>query len=97
MKLNQNGQSLVEYLIILALVGVSSIAIMKAVGNNISVQFAQISKALGGEVNGNLKASAVSQNMYEKKDLKNFFKGSLNRADSRGQDNADIPQGSAER
>lgn len=75
---NQRGQSLVEYLIIVALVGVSSIAIMKSVGQNINVQYAKIVKALGGEVNGTPKANAVSESTYKKKDLRNFLNGAVN-------------------
>ncbi len=82
LKLNQKGQSLVEYLVIVSLVGVGSIAIMRAVGNNISSQFAQVAKALGGTVEGNAKAETISDNMYKKKDLKNFFQGSSGRKDS---------------
>lgn len=74
---NQRGQSLIEYLIIVALVGVGGIAVMRAVGNNVSVQFAKVAKALGGEVQGDTKASAVTESMYQKKDLKNFLNGSL--------------------
>jgi len=80
--LNQKGQSLVEYLVIVSLVGVGSIAIMRAVGNNVSSQFAQVAKALGGTVEGNAKAETVSESMYKKKDLKNFFQGSTGRKDS---------------
>jgi Flp pilus assembly pilin Flp len=78
---NQKGQSLVEYLVIVSLVGISSIAIMRAVGNNISAQFAQVAKALGGTVEGDAKAEKVSGNMYKKKDLKNFFHGAAARKD----------------
>ncbi len=79
---NQKGQSLVEYLVIVALVGVSSIAVMRAVGQNVAVQFAKVAKALGGEVSGSPKAAAVSESMYGKKDLRNFLKGSLNNKSS---------------
>jgi Flp pilus assembly pilin Flp len=79
---NQRGQSLVEYLVIVSLVGISSIAIMRAVGNNVSSQFAQVAKALGGNVEGDAKAEKISNNMYKKKDLKNFFQGAAERKDS---------------
>ncbi len=75
---NQKGQSLVEYLIIVALVGISTIAVMKAVGQNINVQYAKIVKALGGDVEGSPKAAPVSESMYRKKDLRNFLNGAVN-------------------
>jgi pilus assembly protein Flp/PilA len=84
---NQKGQSLVEYLIIVALVGVSAIVIMKAVGQNVNVQFAKVAKALGGEVQGTPKAAAITENMYRKKDLKNFMNGSLNQKNQTDEDN----------
>lgn len=83
---NQKGQSLVEYLIIVALVAVSSIVMMRAVGQNINVQFAKIAKSLGGDVEGKPKAAAVSAQMYEKRDLRNFMHGSLRREESAGSD-----------
>ncbi len=74
---NQKGQTLIEYLIIVALVGVGSVALMRSVGQNVNAQFAQVVHALGGEVEGNRKAATVSANAYKKKDLKNFVSGSI--------------------
>jgi pilus assembly protein Flp/PilA len=74
---NQKGQSLVEYLVIVALVGVGTMGIMRAVGQNVSVQFAKVVKALGGEVEGTTKATAVSEGTYKKKDLRNFMSGAV--------------------
>ncbi|GIL18509.1 MAG: hypothetical protein BroJett040_22600 [Oligoflexia bacterium] len=75
---NQKGQGLVEYLIIVALVAVATISIMKVVGQSVQVKFAQISKSLGADVEGNLSNAQVTESMYKKKDLKDFFHGSLN-------------------
>lgn len=74
---NQKGQTLIEYLIIVALVGVGSVALMRSVGQNVNAQFAQVVHALGGEVEGNRKATTVSASAYKKKDLKNFVSGSV--------------------
>lgn len=74
---NQKGQTLIEYLIIVALVGVGSVALMRSVGQNVNAQFVQVVHALGGEVEGNRKAAKVSANAYKKKDLKNFVSGSI--------------------
>ena len=75
---NAKGQSLVEYLVIVALVGVSTIVVMKSVGQNIKVQFGRVAQSLGGKVDGELKADPITQNMLEKKDLRNFMEDSLN-------------------
>jgi Flp pilus assembly pilin Flp len=80
---NNKGQSLVEYLIIVALVGVGAMAVMRSVGQNVNVQFAKVVKALGGEVQGNTKASAVTEKMYQKRDLRNFVRGATGSTNSK--------------
>lgn len=74
---NRKGQGLIEYLIIVAIVAVGSISIIKVVGGNIDVQFANVAQALGGK--GQEKsAHEVTDNMYKKRDFGNFFEGSVN-------------------
>ena len=74
---NQRGQTLIEYLIIVALVGVGSVALMRAVSQNINTRFADVVYALGGKVEGNRQAADVSSNAYRKRDLKDFVNGSI--------------------
>jgi len=74
---NQKGQTLIEYLIIVALVGVGSIALMRAVSQNINAKFAGVVHALGGTVEGGRKAAAVTENMYRKRDMKDFVNGAV--------------------
>lgn len=74
---NQRGQTLIEYLIIVALVGVGSIALMRAVSQNINTRFADVVYALGGKVDGNREAAEVTSNAYRKRDLKDFVNGSV--------------------
>lgn len=71
---NQKGQSLVEYLIIVTLVAVATIGMVKAVGTNINVHFANIAKALGGDHN-DLKPVKVQANQLETRDLSNYMRG----------------------
>lgn len=74
---NRKGQGLVEYLIIVAIVAVGAIGVIKVVGGNINVQFANVAQALGGS--GNKKsAHEVTETMYKKKDFSDFFEGSVN-------------------
>lgn len=68
---NHRGQTLIEYLIIVALVGVGSIALMRTVSQGINVRFASVVKALGGSVSDSPNIQ-VSKSMLKKKDLKNF-------------------------
>ena len=82
---NNKGQGLVEYLIIVAIVAVGSIAVIKTVGGNINVQFANIAQALGGNGSQEISAHKVSETMYRKKDLGSFFEGSVNASKSSSQ------------
>lgn len=79
---NQKGQGLVEYLIIVAIVAVGSIAVIRVVGGNIHVQFANVAQALGGKESQKKDVYKVSDNMVKKRDFSNFFEGSVNRDDS---------------
>lgn len=75
---NNKGQGLVEYLIIVAIVAIGSMSIIKVVGGNLNVQFANIAQALGGNGSRKKEAHAISEGMYKKRDLGNFFEGSVN-------------------
>ncbi|MGH1468536.1 MAG: Flp family type IVb pilin [Bdellovibrionales bacterium] len=79
-KKNQKGQSLTEYLILVALIAVSSIGIIRVLGQTTRVQLANITKGLqGGHVN-KVKAVKINESLYSTKDLSNF----LNNSSSRG-------------
>ena len=76
---NQKGQSLIEYLLIVAIVAIGSLGIMRTVGHSVNVKFANVAKALGANVQGNIEAATVTESSYKKKDLRNFMSGSLNK------------------
>ncbi|WP_413585322.1 Flp family type IVb pilin [Bdellovibrio sp. HCB274] len=80
---NNKGQGLIEYLIIVAIVAVGSIAVIKLVGANIDVQFANVAKALGGE-SGKIAAKEVTDGVYKKRDFGNFFEDAVNDKSSKG-------------
>ncbi len=46
---NKKGQGLIEYLIIVAIVAIGSISVIKVVGANVSVRFANVANILGGK------------------------------------------------
>lgn len=75
---NKKGQGLIEYLIIVAIVAVGSIAVIKTVGGNIDVQFANVAQALGGKESEKKDAYEVTASSYKKRDFSNFFEGSVN-------------------
>ncbi len=72
---NKKGQSLIEYLVLICLVGVGSMAVVRVVGKNVRVQFANVARALGGE-NDKLEADKVNLKDYSKRDFSDFMEGS---------------------
>lgn len=72
---NQRGQGLIEYLIIVALIAVGTMAIMRTVGQSVNVKFAKIAEALGADVQGEIKTATVTETQSNKKDMKDFMQG----------------------
>jgi len=75
-KPRQSGQSLVEYLVIVALVAVGGIGIMRTVGQSVNVGFARVAKSLGAESEGRISSARVAAGEYKKRTLRNFMNGS---------------------
>jgi Flp pilus assembly pilin Flp len=74
-KLNNNrGQGLIEYLVLVCIIAVGSMAVIRIVGKNVEVQFANISRALGGQ-DGKLAAEKVTADDYAKRDFSDFMTG----------------------
>lgn len=71
---NQRGQGLIEYLIIVALMGVATIAIVRVMGQTVSSRFASITYALQGKKKS-AQMETIDESHYKKKDLGNFFDG----------------------
>lgn len=63
---NKKGQGLIEYLIIVAIVAVGSIAVIKTVGANIDVKFATVAQALGGNANSTDQSSRGHRKYVQK-------------------------------
>ena len=80
---SQRGQGLVEYLIIVALVAIASIAVMRVLGQNVTAQFGRITNALQGE-GRKPRLNKVQQNFVQKKDLGTFMQGAASDEDSGG-------------
>lgn len=76
-KINQSGQSLVEYLIIVSIVAIGSMAVVRGLGQTIYVRFANITNALQNK-DTHLQAEAVRASDYSKKGMDDFFKGAGN-------------------
>jgi len=71
---NRQGQSLVEYLVLVCLIAIGSMAVIRVVGKNVRVQFANVSRALGGE-GETLSTEKVTSQDYSKRDFSDFMTG----------------------
>lgn len=83
---NQRGQSLIEYLILVALVAIGSIGVMRVVGQNIAKQYENINHALGAKNTERLTLNGAGKGAYSKKDLSSFLNGAVT-DESRSGDN----------
>lgn len=84
---NKKGQGLIEYLIIVAIIAVGSMAVMRVVGSSLNRKFAEVAVALGAKSTGTIGEISVGKSAYQKKDLNSFMKGA--RADQNGKDDGD--------
>ncbi|MBC7752638.1 MAG: Flp family type IVb pilin [Moraxellaceae bacterium] len=73
---NQKGQGLIEYLILVALIAVTTIGVIKVVGNNVATQYENINRAMGAKNSQKLTISNASQGSLKQKDLSNFMDSS---------------------
>ena len=74
---SQRGQSLIEYLVIVALVAVGAISIMGTVGQSVEVAFGRVAKSLGADTPTEIRNAKVSDSQLKKRNLRNFMSGSL--------------------
>ncbi len=77
LKLNRNqmGQTLVEYLILVALMAVASIGIVRSLNQTVNAKFATITYALQGSKKRKAPVDSVEEEHFKKKDLSNFMNG----------------------
>lgn len=73
---DSRGQGLIEYLIIVALIAVGTIASIRILGQSINVKFAKVSESLGAEVQGDIGDARVTSGSWKKKDMGDFMQGS---------------------
>ena len=74
----KKGQSLIEYLILVALMAVSSIAIVRVLNHTVKARFANAVHALQGS-GKRVKTESVKQSDYQKSDLSNFMNGAASK------------------
>ncbi len=73
-KINQKGQGLIEYLILIALMGVATIGIMRTLNQTVKARFANAIYALQGR-SQKAKTQSVNKKDFQKSDLSNFMNG----------------------
>ncbi len=78
----KKGQGLIEYLILVALMAVSSIAIVRVLNQTVKARFANAIHALQG-TNKKAKTDSVKQTDYQKSDLSDFMNGAASNKKSK--------------
>jgi Flp pilus assembly pilin Flp len=73
-ELNKKGQSLTEYLVLVALISIGTLGIVRVLSQTISAKLASITLALQGKKKA-IKVEEVKPAHYKKKDLKDFING----------------------
>ena len=73
---NQKGQGLIEYLILVALIAVTTIGVIKVVGKNVATQYENINRAMGAKKSGQLEITNASDGALKQQDLSNFMDSS---------------------
>lgn len=81
---NQRGQGLIEYLVIVALMGVATIAIVRTMGQTVSARFASVTYALQGK-SKSVRMDDIEAGQYKKRDLGNFFDGAGDKGSQRSE------------
>lgn len=74
MKYNR-GQGMTEYLIIVALIAISAIAIVRATGSSLKVGFGKVASALQGGSYSGASAESVSSDKTKGRSLDDFDRG----------------------
>jgi len=72
MKKNQKGQGMIEYILIVCLIAISSIAIIKVFGQNVKALFAKSAYRLQGEAGSRVRYEKVRSSHYHLKGLDDF-------------------------
>ena len=85
-KRNNRGQGLIEYLILVAIMGVATIGIIRTLNQTIKSRFANAIYALQGR-NQKAKTHNLNKKEYQRSDLSNFMSGAASsdkKKDQRG-------------
>ncbi len=79
---NNRGQTLIEYLILTAVIAVATMGIVQVLGSAISGKFAQITNVIQGQsASSNVRFQRVEEQHSSKKDMGDFMRGSVKRGE----------------
>ena len=73
----EGGQSLIEYLVLVAIVAIGSLAVLRVLGKNLHVQLGNVARVLAGEESSQIKGEKVRGKHYGKRDFSNFMRGAV--------------------
>lgn len=82
-RLNQKGQGMIEYIILVALLAVGTIGMVRVLGEGINVKFGSITSALQGDRPSKRKVE-VPQKWQERRDLQDFLNGTTSSKNKKG-------------
>ena len=75
---NKKGQGLIEYLILIALMGVATIGIVRVLNQTVKSRFANAVYALQGK-SKKARMDSLKESDFQKSDLSNFMNGSASK------------------
>lgn len=83
---SKKGQGLIEYLIIVALIAIATMAIMRVMSQTVQAKFAKITQTLqGGENTVDIRVESIQEQHFKKKDMSDFFYGTRGKNENSGQ------------
>lgn len=71
---NQRGQGLIEYLILVALMGVATIGMIRVVNEALNKRFANVAKSIQGQ-DARVERVQIEDRLHSRKDMGNFMNG----------------------
>lgn len=72
---NQNGQGLVEYLILTALLAIATMGVVRLLGHSVSARYADVVNAVQGRDAPKVDSEQVAERHYKKRDMGDFMRG----------------------
>jgi pilus assembly protein Flp/PilA len=73
---NQKGQGLVEYLIIVSIMAIGTMAILRVMNQTVQAKFARITQTLqGNDSSVSIRVESLQESDFKKRDMSDFFHG----------------------